>query len=327
MKIKIINPRAWYLHKLGEILEVEEDKDNSRYYKLYNYSNCILKADTIPVNEIKYEVESNVRCDTCVTSCNHKKNIMVGSVGCNECEYNCGDDKVNQTVQCSWQKETSFVKLSRELDESAKEYGKMIKESDKMDLKTIAVKFHGSEQREHIISVFKENGFKVPVIMGLGGFIGYADSCDYVCSLTEVGLKGKTIITYEQFIGGKEMKRLNIKEHYRDNVIHLLSKERKDGYAEIHIYNDSACIRIGENYLTLTQANAILKVMGLNYELYEGVDWSKVEEGAKVLVLDKKGIIDGYGGKFVKYIADIKKVIVRSGDEVYIIDEDKVELV
>lgn len=47
--------------------------------------------------------------------------------------------------------------------------------------------------------------------------------------------------------------------------------------------------------------------MGLDYELYESVDWNKVEEGTDVLVMDKKGIIDGYRGKFIKYISDIKE--------------------
>ena len=121
------------------------------------------------------------------------------------------------------------------------------------------------------------------------------------------------------------MKRLDIGKEYEDDMITIRL------YAQ-HVYICIGCmaeLRVGEDEhrLNLSQANAILKVLGLPYELVdESVNWGKVKEGANVLFLYKKGIIDGYIGKFLKYIPDIKKVIVRIGDEVKVVDEDKVEL-
>ena len=113
MKVKITDwtedKYYWYKSRIGEVFEVKEDSNNSNYYCTSTGAR-IAKSDTIPVNEIKYELESNVRCDTCVTSCEYKKNTMVGSVGCSKCEYNCGDDKTSQTVQCSWQMEGKEMK-------------------------------------------------------------------------------------------------------------------------------------------------------------------------------------------------------------------------
>ena len=126
------------------------------------------------------------------------------------------------------------------------------------------------------------------------------------------------------------MKRLDIKKEYRDSNILVIPIIQTDDYLLISTYlnkHETATIRVGKDYLTsLTKVNAMLKAMELNYELYESLDWSKVEEGTQVLVMDKKGIIDGYRGKFIKYISDINKLVVRVGDEVYIVDEDKVEL-
>ena len=92
MKVKIVScssDRAWYKDKIGEVFEVFRF-ERGNWISVYAEESAwglVLKADTVPVNEIKYELESNVRCDTCVTSCKHKKNTMVGSVGCSKCEY------------------------------------------------------------------------------------------------------------------------------------------------------------------------------------------------------------------------------------------------
>ena len=113
MKVKIVKyskEYCWYKDRIGCVFEVIEDEINPLCFRNKNAHNCILKSDTIPVNEIKYELKSNVRCDTCVTSCKHKKNTMVGSVGCSKCVYNCGRDMETQTVQCSWQKESKEMK-------------------------------------------------------------------------------------------------------------------------------------------------------------------------------------------------------------------------
>ena len=261
------------------------------------------------VNEIKYESRDMIL----ETKCPAGFTQMVGSVMCRACKYNCSSNVKSRVVLCSWQKE----------------------EEDKMDLKSIAVRFENVEQREEIALVFKNNGFRITE--GLdeyeyeygSGTLGYIESGKYVSILTEYGRSDKKIISYEEFIGGK-MKRLDIRKKYEDDKIRISL-----GYDYVGITlvspKDVNCFDVKINLAsecstTITQVNKILKVMGLNYELYEGLDWNKVEEGANVLVLDKKGIIDGYRGKFVKYIADIKKIVVRDGDEVYIVDEDKVEL-
>ena len=184
MKVKITDwtedKYYWYKSRIGEVFEVKEDSNNSNYYCTSTGAR-IAKSDTIPVNEIKYELESNVRCDTCVTSCEYKKNTMVGSVGCSKCEYNCGDDKTSQTVQCSWQ----------------------------MDLKSIAVSFENTKQRGEIERKFMENGFE---IYGLNfkkvGYKGYTKKYDCIANLSDYGLKDKTIISYEEFIRGNNMKEI-----------------------------------------------------------------------------------------------------------------------
>ena len=339
MKVKITDwtedKYYWYKSRIGEVFEVKEDSNNSNYYCTSTGAR-IAKSDTIPVNEIKYELESNVRCDTCVTSCEYKKNTMVGSVGCSKCEYNCGDDKTSQTVQCSWQ----------------------------MDLKSIAVKFHGSNQREVIRSVFKEKGFKVPDIISVGGFIGYADSCDYVCVLTECGLQDKTIVSYEEFIGGKEMKRLDVSlkiqpdgktivaecTHIADELRGMGVLASKDGYKLRSDYGlglsvDSMLLYVrGEDksrdflvsssiFNTPHQAQEYIRIMN---ELIDEINnpktnWSKAEEGAEVtwieeLVYNSLAEVK-IKANFHSYIPKMNKVVVIIGDEVKVVDEDKVELV
>ena len=104
MKVKIVkcsDRENSYGHLVGKVFEVH---NSNHMLCVIVDGNCVYNVsnkDTIPVNEIKYELKSNVIYDTYVTSCEHKKNTKVGSVGCNKCEYNCGNDKINQIVQCS----------------------------------------------------------------------------------------------------------------------------------------------------------------------------------------------------------------------------------
>ena len=81
-----------------------------------------------------------------------------------------------------------------------------------------------------------------------------------------------------------QMKKLNINEEYVDANITLYSVS--DKYTTLTVWQnekmrDNIKLYIGDNDLSIPQANSILKVMGLNYELYEEVkvDWSKVEGG------------------------------------------------
>ena len=310
MKVKITDwtedKYYWYKSRIGEVFEVKEDSNNSNYYCTSTGAR-IAKSDTIPVNEIKYELESNVRCDTCVTSCEYKKNTMVGSVGCSKCEYNCGDDKTSQTVQCSWQ----------------------------MDLKSIAVKFENVEQRKEIFEKFESKGFKLaPNKISTEGFIGYSEMAKYVCVLTDCGRSGKQIISYEEFIGGKEMKRLDIRKDHKSEkciVVHCNS----DIETVVKLLNDKAdvitTILIGKRGVSLKMANDIIKLFNIPYELVEQTDWSKVEEGAEVtwieeLVYNSLAEVK-IKANFHSYIPKMNKVVVIIGDEVKVVDEDKVELV
>lgn len=191
-----------------------------------------------------------------------------------------------------------------------------------MNLKEIAVRFENVEQREEIVKRFKSKGFNI---------------ANYVCVLTEYGLKNKKIISYEEFI----MKRLNINTCYKGKDIEVISA-CNGSPASISIKNKNATdvkkvfLFVSENDTTITQANAILKVMGLNYELYEPkTDWSKVEEGTKV-TFRSNPIVDGVviedivyitNCNFPSYIPKLKKIIVICTDgEVKAIDEDKVEV-
>ena len=123
-----------------------------------------------------------------------------------------------------------------------------------------------------------------------------------------------------------QMKKLNINEEYVDANITLYSVS--DKYTTLTVWQnekmrDNIKLYIGDNDLSLSQANSILKVMGLNYELYEEVkvDWSKVEDGTEIKIIDNGNIV-----KFMKYIPDLKTVIVREGDCFYTIDASEVEL-
>lgn len=304
MKVKIIkcsDRENSYGHLVGKVFKVNNSNHMLCVIVDGNYVYNISSKDTVPVSEIRYESLINGFLNPYCTY----GNCRIPSIKCSYCEHNCGIDKVNQTVQCSWQEE-----------------------SDKMNLKSIAVRFENKEQREEIRSIFKEKGFKVLEIMSTGGVIGYADGDDYgyVCSLSTIGLIGKKILSYEEFTGGKDMNRLDIRNMYKDDTIIVIPKENEDNYVLINVFNSenygTVDIRIGDNYTDIDQANEILKVIGLDYELYESVNWQEVEEGAEVKV-----IANGDRVKLLNYIPDLKTLIVRCGDSVFTIDEDKVELV
>lgn len=216
-----------------------------------------------------------------------------------------------KTVQCSWQKE-----------------------SNEMDLKSIAVRFENFEQYEAIIEKFKDSGFELSSAENVysSGEVGYTSSCDYVCVLTESALQGKKIISYEQFIGGKEMKRLDIRKDHKSEkgiVVHCNS----DIETVVKLLNDKAdvitTLLIGKRGVSLKMANEIIKLFNIPYELYESTDWNKVEEGAEVRYSIDLGNGMGQGGigNFYDYIPNLNKIILIVGNDVIAVDEDEVELV
>ena len=130
------------------------------------------------------------------------------------------------------------------------------------------------------------------------------------------------------------MKRLDIRKDYDDGKIIITRKEHKDDYAIVRMLNYSydVVLKIGKNYnFTLDRANAILKIMELDYELYESTDWNKVEEGAEVVFKSNSVAFEDMVYKtncnFYSYIPNLNMVVLIVGNEVKVVDEDKVELV
>ena len=269
MKVKITDwtedKYYWYKSRIGEVFEVKEDSNNSNYYCTSTGAR-IAKSDTIPVNEIKYELESNVRCDTCVTSCEYKKNTMVGSVGCSKCEYNCGDDKTSQTVQCSWQMEGKEMKR---LEVSLK---------IQPDGKTVVA------ECTHIADELRGKGL-----------LAEKGMCD-IGSWTSISVCPRRL-----YVRGN-----NKVEDYK---IHSLV------------------------FYTPQEAQEYVKIMN---ELIDevnnpNINWNSVEEGAEVtwieeLVYNSLAEVK-IKANFHSYIPKMNKVVVIIGDEVKVVDEDKVELV
>ncbi len=93
-----------------------------------------------------------------------------------------------------------FIKI-KDCEETKEKYM-----NDKMYLKSIAVSFENTKQREDIERKFTQKGFK---IYGLNfkevGYKGYTEKHDCIANLSDYGLKDKTIISYEEFIGGNNM--------------------------------------------------------------------------------------------------------------------------
>ena len=95
------------------------------------------------------------------------------------CEHNCGREESAQTVQCSWQEN----------------------ESDKMDLKSMAVRFENVEQREAIFKKFKEKGFNIVLPSNPSGVC----CCKVHCRIERKGV----IVIFEKLVraGGKSNRR------------------------------------------------------------------------------------------------------------------------
>ena len=71
--------------------------------------------------------------------------------------------------------------------------------------------------------------------------------------------------------------------------------------------------------------------MELDYELYESTDWNKVEEGTEVVFKSNSVAFEDMVYKtncnFYSYIPNLNMVVLIVGNEVKVVDEDKVELV
>ena len=205
-----------------------------------------------------------------------------------------------------------------------------------MDLKSIAVGFDNLEQRKEIERKFEEAGFEIYKpslsLKQNQGYLGVGTDDDIVYNLTRYKNK-ENIISYEEFIGGSKMKRLDIRKDYEDENLYL-KHYNNPKYSWVAIRRDdnyvaSIEIRIGNKYNTsITQANAILKSIGLNYELYESVGWSEVEVGAEVSISREyeNGLRSWFTATFKEYIPQTNQIIVFNNNKVEVYDESEVEL-
>ena len=121
-----------------------------------------------------------------------------------------------------------------------------------------------------------------------------------------------------------QMKKLNIKKGYRFEkgiVVNHIS----DIETEVKLLNDTAdvitTIIIGRYGVNIDKANEIINLFNIPYELVDETDWGKVEDGTEIKIVDDGNIV-----KFMKYIPDLKTVIVREEDCFYTIDASEVEL-
>ena len=130
------------------------------------------------------------------------------------------------------------------------------------------------------------------------------------------------IISYSEWKSGKptDKVKLSINQCYKDSNINIIRNPKySTNVSLINFY-------IGENDLTISQANSIIKVMGLNYELTDSVDWSIIQVGTKLTftkdyMCSYKMIVI-----FHSYIPQTNQIIVLNGNKVEVYNESEVSL-
>ena len=162
------------------------------------------------------------------------------------------------------------------------------------------------------------------------------DFGDKLCINTKGGYGTLTtyvgdIISYSEWKNSKptDKVKLSIIQCYKDSNITIT----KSNITSVHIRNPKYSTNvslinfyIGENDLTISQANSIIKVMGLNYELTDSVDWSIIQVGTKLTftkdyMCSYKMIVI-----FHSYIPQTNQIIVLNGNKVEVYNESEVSL-
>ena len=112
------------------------------------------------------------------------------------------------------------------------------------------------------------------------------------------------------------------KDGYYIESYNTVAVNRTTLYVRGISYDTDYCIGC-YNFKTPEQAQHYVKIMNELIEKINNpkVDWSKVEDGTEIKIIDNGNIV-----KFMKYIPDLKTVIVREGDCFYTIDASEVEL-
>lgn len=128
-----------------------------------------------------------------------------------------------------------------------------------------------------------------------------------------------------------EMNKLNIKNEYISKDI-FINYYKNSKYTKIGIKSfsggDSVEIRIGKDYsTTIDQANQILKIMNLPYELVDEINWDEVKIGTKIkfekMPFDKGSNI----GLVHSYVKELSKVVLIYEDDLIIKDVKQCEVV
>ena len=128
-----------------------------------------------------------------------------------------------------------------------------------------------------------------------------------------------------------KVNKLNIKNEYSSKDI-FINYYKNFKYTKIGIKSfsggDSVEIRIGENYdTTLDQANQILKIMNLPYELVDEINWDKVGIGTRIK-FERTPFDKGDNFGFVhSYVKELSKVVLIYEDDLIIKDIRQCEMV
>jgi len=170
-----------------------------------------------------------------------------------------------------------FIKI-KDCEETKEEYM-----NDKMYLKSIAVSFENTKQREDIERKFTQKGFK---IYGLNfkevGYKGYTEKHDCIANLSDYGLKDKTIISYEEFIGGNNM---------NDNEILKLITENELSQAKLLLEQNG--YKVEPPYIPPTDSEICERIKSMNEEVGYVADFSVVDNKYYIYFVDNKY---DYGG-------------------------------
>jgi len=155
--------------------------------------------------------------------------------------------------------------------------------NDKMYLKSIAVSFENTKQREDIERKFTQKGFK---IYGLNfkevGYKGYTEKHDCIANLSDYGLKDKTIISYEEFIGGNNM---------NDNEILKLITENEISQAKLLLERNG--YKVEPPYIPPTDSEICERIKSMNEEVGYVADFSVADNKYYIYFVDNKY---DYGG-------------------------------
>ena len=163
------------------------------------------------------------------------------------------------------------------------------------------------------------------------------DFGDKLCINTKGGYGTLTtyvgdIISYSEWKSGKptDKVKLSINRCYKDSNITITKTNTTSVQIRNPKYSTNVSLinfYIGENDLTISQANSIIKVMGLNYELTDSVDWSSVAIGTEVEIkIDKGDCGWSYNCTFKEYVKETNQIIVFNGNKVEVYNESEVSL-